>query len=71
MPKSIEIAEKIVEFLKGIYPNSATKTEILSDVGVKGCTGDPWLKTLVASRKIEVSGKKGRYNLYRYNNELH
>ena len=71
MSKGTDIAKKIVEYLKEIFPSSATKTEIFSNVGIKGCTGNPWLNTLIASRKIEVSGKKGRYNLYRYNNELH
>jgi len=66
MSAGIELAERIKEYLKQIYPDSATKTQIFSKVGVRGCTCDTWLRTLVVRRNIEVSGKKGRYNLYRY-----
>jgi hypothetical protein len=63
---SINIAETIQDYLKRIYPKSATKAEIFSALGVKGCCGDTSLDTLVVRRIVEVSGKKGRRNLYRY-----
>lgn len=67
MTEGIDIAERIKKYLKRIYPASATKKEIFSAVGVKGCTGGTWLKTLEVGRNIKVSGKKGKYNLYQYN----
>ena len=66
MPSGTDIAQSIVNYLKKIYPKSATKSEIFSEIGISGCVGESWIKTLVTAREIEVVGKKGRYNLYRY-----
>jgi len=63
---SIDVTKSVQDYLKRIYPKSATKAEIFSAVRIKGCCGDTSLDTLVVRREIEVSGKKGRYNLYRY-----
>jgi hypothetical protein len=66
MPRGADIAEEIIDYLKGIHPGSATKKEIFSNVGVAGCAGESWIKTLVAGREIEVCGKRGSSNLYCY-----
>jgi len=63
---SIDITKSIQDYLKQIYPRSATKAEIFSATGIKGCCGDTSLDTLLVRREIEVTGKKGRCNLYRY-----
>jgi hypothetical protein len=63
---SIDIAKSVQDYLKQIYPKSATKAEIFSAVRVKGCCGDTSLDTLLVRRAIEITGKKGRCNLYRY-----
>jgi hypothetical protein len=63
---SEDIAQKIIDYLKQIYPNSATKKQIFVAVGIKGCCGGTSLDALVVRRKIEVAGKKGSSNLYCY-----
>ena len=67
MTTGVDVGHAIIGYLKSIYPNSATKSEIFSKIGASGCVGESWLDTLVAGHKIQVSGKKGRFNLYRYN----
>jgi len=60
------MAQKILDYLKSIYPRAETKREICSSTRVSYCTVGKWLRTLVADRKVEICGKKGRCNLYRY-----
>jgi hypothetical protein len=55
-----------VNYLKGIYPKTATKKEIFEAVGIESCCGGTSLDTLVVRRKIVVAGKKGSSNLYSY-----
>lgn len=62
---SDDITQKVEDYLKQIYPKSATKTEIFAAVGIAGCCGGTSLDTLVVRRKIDVAGKKGSNNLYR------
>lgn len=66
MPSDVELAERMRKYLEKIYPESATKKEIFTEVGVRACAGDTWLRTLVVNRDVQVVGKKGRYNLYRF-----
>jgi hypothetical protein len=61
---SDDITQRILDYLKSIYPKSATKKEIFKAVGIASCCGGTSLDTLVVSRKIEVTGKKGSSNLY-------
>jgi hypothetical protein len=61
MTTSTDPADKILEYLKSIYPKSATKEEILKKLGMRGCSEGTWFQTLLASRDIEVTGKKYRY----------
>ncbi len=63
---SDDITQKIVDYLKSIYPKSATKKEIFEAVGIASCCGGTSLDTLVVRRKIGVTGKKGSSNLYGY-----
>jgi hypothetical protein len=63
---SDDITQKIEDYLKQIYPKNATKKEIFEAVGIASCFGGTSLDTLVVRRKIEVTGKKGSSNLYRY-----
>ena len=63
---SDDITAKIERYLKEIYPKVATKKEIFKAVGIASCCGGTSLDTLVVRRKIEVTGKKGSNNLYRY-----
>jgi hypothetical protein len=63
---SIDITKNIEDYLKQSYPKCLTKTEIFSALGIKGCCGDTALDSLVVRRTIEVTGKKGSRNLYRY-----
>ncbi len=63
---SEDITQRIEDYLKQIYPKSATKAEIFSVVGVASCCGGTPLDSLVVRRKVEVTGKKGSSNLYRY-----
>ena len=63
---SDDITQKIIDFLKSIYPKSATKNEIFKEVGIESCCGGTSLDTLVVRRKIQVTGKKGSSNLYSY-----
>ena len=63
---SDDITQRIVDYLKQIYPKSATKKEIFAAVGIASCCGGMSLDTLVVRRKIEVAGKKGSSNLYCY-----
>jgi hypothetical protein len=66
LAKKVDIGKAIRDYLKKIYPHSATKKEILSGIGVSGCAGESWFETLVASREIVMVGKQGRQNLYQY-----
>jgi predicted transcriptional regulator with HTH domain len=61
-----DFTQKIEDYLKQIYPKSATKSEIFKAVGIESCCGGTSLDTLVVRRKIAVSGKKGSSNLYCY-----
>jgi len=61
---SDDISQKIEDYLKSIYPKSATKAEIFKAVGLESCFGGTSLDTLVVRRKIVVSGKRGSSNLY-------
>ena len=63
---STDMTETIKAYLEKIYPRSATKAEIFSVLGIKGCCGDTSLDTLVVRRSVEITGKDGRRNLYRY-----
>ena len=68
MPAGTDIGQAIVSYLRKIHPKSATKKEIFSQIGISGCSGESWIKTLVSAREIQVAGKKGSSNLYRYSN---
>lgn len=63
---SDDIAQRIIDYLKQIYPKSASKKEIFKAVGIESCCGGTSLDTLVVRRKIVVAGKKGSNNLYAY-----
>ena len=67
LPQRTLVPEKILEYLKSIYPKPATIKQICSGTGISTCTGNSWIKTLISTRDIEICGKEGRYNLYRYN----
>ena len=64
MRSGTEYAKKIVEYLEAIYPERATMSEISKALGIKSCSLNPWMQTLVASKDVEITGKKGRSNLY-------
>jgi hypothetical protein len=63
---SDDITQRILDYLKSIYPKSVTKKEIFKAVGIESCCGGTSLDTLVVSRKIKITGKKGSSNLYSY-----
>jgi hypothetical protein len=63
---SVDITKSIEDYLKQIYPKSVTKAEIFKALGIEGCCGGTSLDSLVVRRTIEVTGKKGSRNLYRY-----
>lgn len=66
MKDGVEIGQAIVEYLKEIYPKSATKSKIFKSIGISSCAGEAWLKTVLAGHEIEVGKKEGHYNTYRY-----
>jgi hypothetical protein len=66
LPRRTTVPEKMVEYLKNIYPRPATLKELCSVIGISACVGSSWIKTLISTREIEVYGKDGRRNLYRY-----
>ena len=61
-----EIGQRILDCVKEAYPESRTLREISKAVGIQSCSVHPWIDTLLSSRDIEISGKKGRSNLYRF-----
>jgi predicted transcriptional regulator with HTH domain len=66
MERRTDLAERIEEYLRKIYPKSATLSEIAKALHMQSCSADPWISSLVANRQIEMLRKKGRSNLYRF-----
>jgi predicted transcriptional regulator with HTH domain len=60
-----ELVDKIIRYLRKIYPRAATASLISKESGVASCSADSWISSLLADRTIEIVGKKGRSNLYR------
>ena len=56
---------KILEYLQAVYPQAQTIEEICGKTAISRCSAGGWLKTLVSRRRVEICGKKGRFNLYR------
>ena len=69
MSKSMKAKKSVVDYLKEIYPQPATKDKIMREIGIKisGCLCDRALKTLRSRGNIQVVGKEGNANLYRFN----
>ena len=66
MSPRAEIGRQIIEYLKRIYPKTATVSDISRATRLQSCSVHPWLSTLLADRDVEIAGKKGRSNLYRF-----
>lgn len=66
MSKKVKAKTSILEYLKKIYPKSATEKQILQEIGMSSCTCCGALRTLRARDSIEVVGKRGNANLYRF-----
>jgi predicted transcriptional regulator with HTH domain len=65
MERRTELADRIEKYLSKIHPKSATLSEIAKALRIQSCSADSWISSLVANRQIEISGKRGRSNLYR------
>jgi len=65
MERQTVIVDKVTGYLKKIYPKSATASEIAKALGIQACSADPWISSMLANRQIEVTGKRGRSNLFR------
>jgi len=66
MSKKVKARVSIRDYLEEIYPRSATKKEILQETRIKECTCDGALRTLRSRGFIELIGKKGNANIYRF-----
>jgi len=66
MSKKIEAKISVLKFLEKIYPKPATEKEIWEQIGISSCTCGGALRTLISRGSIEVVGKKGNANLYRF-----
>jgi len=68
MSKSMEAKISVAKYLEEISPRSATKKEIMREIGmeISGCVCERALKTLRSRGTVEVVGKRGNANLYRF-----
>ena len=66
MVRRIEVGHKILEYLQAVYPQAQTIEEICEKTAISRCGAGGWLRTLVSRRRVEICGKKGRFNLYRF-----
>lgn len=64
--KKIRARKSILDYLRKIHPRSATAKEILQETGVVDCACGGALRTLRARDSVEVAGKEGNANLYRF-----
>jgi Mn-dependent DtxR family transcriptional regulator len=62
----VQISISVLDYLKKIYPRAATEGEIEQEAQVSGCTCGKAIKSLTARGSIEIAGKKGNANLYKY-----
>jgi len=62
----VRSALSVIGYINKIYPREITGNEICEALGLSNCTVQRALQTLVARGEIEISGKRGRSNLYRY-----
>jgi len=69
MQTRTEYAKRIIDYLEGIYPEPANMSEISKALGIRACSLNPWMQTLVANRDVEIIGKKGKSSLYRLRRE--
>lgn len=65
MSKRTEAANDIKNHLSSLPGSSATKKEMMEQLGMDYCTFDRAMKTLRSRNRVEVAGKKGRENLYK------
>lgn len=66
MVRGTIVGEQILEYLKAAYPKAFTIDDICEKTRFSQCAAGGWLRTLVSRRKIEICGKQGRHNLYRF-----
>lgn len=66
MSKKVKAKITLLECLKKIYPKSATEKEIMHETGIASCTCGGALRTLRSRGLVEVVGKKGNANVYRF-----
>ena len=66
MPQKREIKLKILELLRGIYPQDLSIGEVAKQLGIARSTASSWLKVLAAEGKIEISRKVGNAIFYRF-----
>jgi len=66
MSRKVQAKVAILDYLKSIYPRSATEKEILKEIGLSGCACSGALRTLRSRGSVEQAGKKGKSNLYKF-----
>jgi len=66
MSRKVGARVAIREYLESVFPEPATENEILQHVHVRSCAAGGALRTLRSRGVVEVVGKKGRANLYRF-----
>jgi len=62
-----EIKERIFEFLRDNYPKDFNIQEIADKTEIHRNTVSTYVKVLVVEKKLKVTRKMGKINLYSYN----
>jgi len=66
LPRMAQISISVLGYLKKIYPRAATEAEIEQEAQVPSCTCGKAIRSLTVRGSIEIAGKKGNANLYKY-----
>jgi len=64
-----ELKKRIIQFLKDSYPKDFNIQEVADELGIHRNTMSTYLKVLHAEKKITLSRKIGKMNMYVFEKE--